>query len=83
MSLGLKLAKWGAAGDSAFQCCWRTLTFGQAVYAVVHYHGADIQVPGRLRADMLATDAEEVAVAGHHDHIQRWLGHLDAQSDGE
>ena len=59
------------------------MAFGEAVHAVVHNDRGDIQVPGRLRGNVLAADAEEVAVAGHHHHVQLRPGHFDAHGYGK
>ena len=78
MGLRFQLPERRAAGDRAFQGGRRALALCQPVNSVVHDYRADIQVSGRLRSDVLRADAEEVAVPGHHHHVQAWFGHLDA-----
>ena len=77
VGLGFDFAEGGGTGDFAQLGGGRTLPLGQPVHPVVHHHGADVKVAGRLRPDMLPADAQKIAVAGYHHHIQLRPGHLD------
>ena len=59
------------------------MALGQAVHAVVHNDGGDVQVAGGLRRDMLVADAEEIAVPRDHDDVEVGAAHLDAERDGQ
>ena len=61
----------------------RCLALGQAVDAVVHDDGANVEVPARLGRNVLLTDAEEVAIACDDDDVELGRGHLDAQRNRE
>ena len=74
----LDLAEWRTTRNRAHLRSGRTLTFGQPVHAIIHNHRSDVQVTCRLRSDVLAADAQEVAVSGHHHHIQLGPRHLHA-----
>ena len=76
------LAEWRRAGNLFQLGSGRALPLGQAVHAVVHNDGGDVQVARGLRRDMLVADAEEVAVPRDHDDIEVGPPHLDAERDG-
>ena len=79
----LDVAKRGALGLHALAAGGRGLAGGQPVNLVVHHDVSQVHVAAHGVGEMVAADAEAVAIAAGADDLQLVVAELDAGADGE